>query len=101
MKRMSAKLILQAPLGNVTGRKNCAVCVAGSDDADRYNQLTKVSTQVFASYYGTDKNGRRMTSGASNPLNFLALSSTGVFNALKGDINSAYSTVKHQVPGEN
>jgi hypothetical protein len=79
-------------IGPSSGRKNCAVCVTS------FAQLLKTNVQAFASYYGTDANGRRMQSGSSNPLNFLQLSSTGVFNALKDDISGAVNTVQDNVP---
>lgn len=83
-------------LGNSTGNKNCATCVAQT-----VADLNNTQIQVFASYYGTDATGRKMQSGSSNPLNFLALSSSGVFNKLKDDITSAADTVRKQVPGQN
>lgn len=87
----------QPCLGNTTGNKNCAVCVARSGGVAALNNT---QIQVFASYYGTDANGRKMQSGSSNPLNFLALSSTGVFNKLKSDITGAVNTVQSQIPGQ-
>jgi hypothetical protein len=80
-------------MGGPSGVQNCAVCVTSFDD------LVANPVQIFASYYGTDSNGRRFASGASNPLNFVALSSQGVFNSVRNDVSGAALTVNDNLPG--
>jgi hypothetical protein len=62
------------------GKQNCATCV----NSDAALQNTKL--HIWAAYYGTDKNGRRFTSGSNNPVNFQQFSSDPVFNKIKGSL---------------
>lgn len=70
------------------GRQNCASCVSSAEDFDNR------PIQVFAAYYGKDSEGRRMQSGASNPLNFRKMAETGVFSAVQSDLMSAVSKTR-------
>ena len=62
------------------GKQSCATCV-NSNDA-----LMNTKLHIWAAYYGTDKNGRRFTSGSNNPVNFQQFSSDPVFNKIKGSL---------------
>jgi hypothetical protein len=64
------------------GKKNCATCV------HQYSDLVRDQVQVFASYYGTDANGRTLQSGSENPLNFRQLSADAVFAKVRDSITS-------------
>jgi len=64
------------------GFKNCGTCV------NSFADLEANPIQVFASYYGTDSNGRTLTSGTENPLNFRALAADSVFNTVKNSVSN-------------
>lgn len=64
------------------GRKNCATCYSRPSDVGATDSLT-----IWASYYGTDSNGRVMTSGGSNPLAFTQFSATPIFKSVSDEIS--------------
>lgn len=63
------------------GLQNCARCYSDPQE------LQGMPLQIWASYYGTDFNGRLMRSGANNPLNFRAFSGSGVYSRLTSSVD--------------
>lgn len=53
------------------GRQNCGKCLTPE-------KAMQARLQIWTSYYGTDAFGRKLRSGASNPLNFRQFSGGGV-----------------------
>lgn len=65
------------------GKKNCGTCVASGVD------LSKMSLQIWTSYYGTDVYGKKLTSGSSNPLNFREFAGQGLYSSMKTSYGNA------------
>jgi hypothetical protein len=81
-------------VGDIPGKKNCAKCYA----RNRADAVAAESMQVWVSYYGTDGGGKRLRSGASNPLNFRKYSMGGVYNDL---VNSVQNMQFDRLPQED
>lgn len=60
--------------------QNCAKCVR--TDAE----MTQWRLNIWASYYGTDVNGKRFLSGGSNPLNFRQFATDSLWGNLRNEI---------------
>ena len=67
----------QKCFGDTPGRRMCGQCYSDP------NVVAGLTMQVWVSYYGTDKTGRKLRSGASNPMNFLKYSLTGVVSQVQ------------------
>eukprot|EP01063_Lacrimia_lanifica_P027313 TRINITY_DN381_c0_g1_i1.p2 TRINITY_DN381_c0_g1~~TRINITY_DN381_c0_g1_i1.p2 ORF type:complete len:273 (+),score=102.99 TRINITY_DN381_c0_g1_i1:71-889(+) len=61
------------------GTSNCAACVTPEKSSD---------LKVLMSYYGTDKGGKTLLSGSSNPLNFRQFAVGNLYADVKNDVST-------------
>eukprot|EP00331_Platyophrya_macrostoma_P011539 CAMPEP_0176425096 /NCGR_PEP_ID=MMETSP0127-20121128/11207_1 /TAXON_ID=938130 /ORGANISM="Platyophrya macrostoma, Strain WH" /LENGTH=279 /DNA_ID=CAMNT_0017806235 /DNA_START=37 /DNA_END=876 /DNA_ORIENTATION=- len=58
------------------GAQNCARCFSATDN------IAALDLKIWASYYGSDSNGRTFTSNQDNPLNYLQYATQSAYSTL-------------------
>jgi len=73
-------------IGLKKGKKNCAKCISSPSQVSDHSN--NIDLKIWASYYGTDKTGRKMMSGSENPLAFTQFSAEPVFEKVGGELGN-------------